>query len=80
LSNDPCPDLACQVWGAGGLVLLTMVLLGLARWTSRTTSTLSRRQKRNLLDKQEYVRNVVKDKKGKLYSEYLQQTVSDQDL
>lgn len=69
-----------QVWGAGGLVLLTMVLLGLARWTSRTTSTLSRRQKRNLLDKQEYVRNVVKDKKGKLYSEYLQQTVSDQDL
>jgi len=69
-----------QVWGAGGLVLLTILLLLLARWTSRTTSTLSRRQKRALLDKQEYVRNVVKAKKGSLYQEYLHQTVSDQDL
>ena len=69
-----------QVWGAGGLAVLTLLLLLLARWCSRTASTMSRRQKRNLLDKQEYVRNVVKAKKGALYSEYLQQTVSDQDL
>ena len=69
-----------QVWAAGGLILLTFVLLLLARWASRTSSTLSRRQKRSLLDKQEYVQNVVKAKKGALYSEYLQQTVSDQDL
>ena len=41
---------------------------------------LLRRQKRSLLDKQEYVQNVVKAKKAALYSEYLQQTVSDQDL
>jgi len=69
-----------QVWAAGGLILLTFVLLLLARWASRTSSTLSRRQKRSLLDKQEYVQNVVKAKKGALYSEYLQQTVSEQDL
>merc|ERR1712192_375760 len=69
-----------QVWAAGGVILLTFVLLLLARWASRTSSTLSRRQKRSLLDKQEYVQNVVKAKKGALYSEYLQQTVSDQDL
>merc|ERR1712203_367742 len=53
-----------QVWAAGGLILLTFVLLLLARWASRTSSTLSRRQKRSLLDKQEYVQNVVKAKKG----------------
>lgn len=69
-----------QMWGAGGLIVLTLTLLFLARWTSRTSVTMSRRQKRSLLDKQEYVKNVVKTKKGSLYSEYLQQTVSDQDL
>lgn len=69
-----------QMWGAGGLAIITLCLLFLARWTSRTMVTLSRRQKRSLLDKQEYVRNVVKTKKAGLYSEYLQQTVSDQDL
>ena len=46
----------------------------------RITTSLLRRQKRSLLDKQEYVQNVVKAKKAALYSEYLQQTVSDQDL
>merc|ERR1712156_561669 len=69
-----------QVWAAGGLILLIFVLLTLARWASRTSTTLSRRQKRSLLDKREYVQNVVKAKKGALYSEYLQQTVSEQDL
>ena len=69
-----------QVWAGVGLVVITMGLMMLARWTSRTTTTLSRRQKRQLLDKQEYVRSVVKNKKASLYSEYLQQTVSDQDM
>jgi len=69
-----------QMWGAGILVLVTVVLLYLARWASRTQSTMSRRQKRNLLDKQEYVKNVVKAKKISLYQEYLCQTVSDQDM
>jgi len=69
-----------QVYAAVGLVLLTLCLLTLARWTSKTYSTLSRKQKRQLLDKQEYVRNVVKNKKKSLYNEYLQQTVSDQDM
>ena len=44
--------------------MLIFVLLTLARWASRTSTTLSRRQKRSLLDKQEYVQNVVKAKKG----------------
>jgi len=69
-----------QVYGAISLLLLTLLLLFLARWTSQTTPTMSRKQKRALLDKQEYVKNVVKAKKATLYAEYLQQTVSDQDL
>jgi len=69
-----------QLWAGIGLVVITFVLLGLANWTSRTTTTLSRREKRQLLDKQEYVRSVVKNKKKSLYTEYLQQTVSDQDI
>merc|ERR1712215_424886 len=39
-----------QVYAAVGLVLLTLCLLTLARWTSKTYSTLSRKQKRQLLD------------------------------
>jgi len=59
---------------------LFLLLLMLSKLTSRTTPTLTRKQKRQLLDKQEYVTNVVKTKKKSLYSEYLQQTVSDHDL
>jgi len=69
-----------QLWAGVVLAVITLGLMLLARWTSKTSSTLSRRQKRQLLDKQEYVRNVVKNKKKSLYNEYLQQTVSDQDM
>jgi len=69
-----------QIWAGVGLVLATIGLMCLAKWTMRTSTTLSRRQKRQLLDKQEFVRNVVKNKKRSLYTEYLQQTVSDQDI
>ena len=68
-----------QLMAGVGLVVITLMVM-LAKCTSRTTTTLSRKQKRQLLDKQEYVKNVVKSKKKSLYSEYLQQTVSDQDL
>jgi len=69
-----------QLWASLGLGVITLGLMMLARWTSKTCSTLSRRQKRQLLDKQEYVRSVVMNKKKSLYKEYLQQTVSDQDM
>jgi hypothetical protein len=45
-----------QLWAGLGLVIITLGLVVLAKWTSRTTITMSRRQKRQLLDKQEYVR------------------------
>merc|ERR1712029_357013 len=73
-------DSETQMYGGLGLVLTTLLLLVLARWLGKTNTTMTRRQKRQLLDKQEFVRSVVKSKKKTLYSEYLQQTVSDQDL
>merc|ERR1719412_1828163 len=69
-----------QLYGGLGLLLTTLLMLGLARLLGKTAPTLPRKQKRQLLDKQEFVRSVVKNKKKSLYSEYLSQTVSDQDL
>lgn len=69
-----------QLYGGGGLLVTTLVLFGLASFLGKTSPTLTRKQKRQLLDKQEFVRSVVKNKKRTLYSEYLSQTVSDQDL
>ncbi|KAG7266673.1 hypothetical protein CRUP_038061 [Coryphaenoides rupestris] len=69
-----------QLYAAGGLVALSFLLLILARFSFRTQPTLSGRQKRQLQQKLEYVQDVVKSKKKKLYEEYLRQSVGDQDM
>ncbi|KAI1884745.1 hypothetical protein AGOR_G00229670 [Albula goreensis] len=69
-----------QLYCCGGLVLLSFILLLLARLSFRTRSTLSGRQKRQLQEKLEYVQEVVKNKKKKLYEEYLRQSVADHDM
>ncbi|TRY70520.1 hypothetical protein TCAL_10665 [Tigriopus californicus] len=62
------------------LALLTLILLGAAKFLSRSKATMSRKHKKKLLEQQTYVRTVVKDKKQSLYKEYLQQMVSEHDL
>uniref|UniRef100_A0A8D0CQ93 Si:ch211-11k18.4 n=1 Tax=Sander lucioperca TaxID=283035 RepID=A0A8D0CQ93_SANLU len=69
-----------QLYGCGGMVLLSFLLLIIARFSFRTQPTLSGKQKRQLQEKLEYVQEVVKTKKKKLYEEYLRQSVSDQDM
>ncbi|XP_072225428.1 uncharacterized protein [Leuresthes tenuis] len=69
-----------QLYSCAGLVLLSFLLLIIARFSFRTRSTLSGKQKRQLQEKLEYVQEVVKSKKKKLYEEYLRQSVSDQDM
>jgi len=59
----------------GGLLMMLM-----AKLSSRTVATMSRKQKRRLSEISEYVQNTVKSKKQHLYQEYLQQSVADQDL
>uniref|UniRef100_A0A7N6AWR9 Dynamin N-terminal domain-containing protein n=1 Tax=Anabas testudineus TaxID=64144 RepID=A0A7N6AWR9_ANATE len=69
-----------QLYAGGGLVLLSFLLLLIARFSFRTQATLSSKQKRQLQEKLEYVQEVVKSKKKKLYEEYLRQSVSDHDM
>ncbi|KAK5856495.1 hypothetical protein PBY51_008084 [Eleginops maclovinus] len=69
-----------QLYGVGGMVFLSFLLLIFARYFFRTQPTMSGKQKRQLQEKLEYVQEVVKAKKKKLYEEYLRQSVSDQDM
>ncbi|XP_071262908.1 uncharacterized protein [Salvelinus alpinus] len=69
-----------QLYSCGGLIFLSFLLLILARFSFRTRPTLSGRQKRQLQEKLDYVQEVVKTKKKKLYEEYLRQSVGDQDM
>ncbi|XP_024278553.1 uncharacterized protein LOC115145250 isoform X1 [Oncorhynchus nerka] len=69
-----------QLYSCGGLIFLSFLLLILARFSFRTQPTLSGRQKRQLQEKMDYVQEVVKTKKKKLYEEYLRQSVGDQDM
>ncbi|KAM9541539.1 uncharacterized protein ACWYII_039060 [Salvelinus alpinus] len=69
-----------QLYSCGGLIFLAFILLILARFSFRTRPTLSGRQKRQLQEKLDYVQEVVKTKKKKLYEEYLRQSVGDQDM
>ncbi|NP_001133614.1 EH domain-containing protein 3 [Salmo salar] len=69
-----------QLYSCGGLIFLSFILLILARFSFRTRPTLSGRQKRQLQEKLDYVQEVVKTKKKKLYEEYLRQSVGDQDM
>lgn len=69
-----------QLYGCGGMVLLSFLLLLLARCSFRTQPTLSGKQKRQLQQKLELVQDVVKTKKKKLYEDYLRQSVGDHDM
>lgn len=62
------------------LAAVSGVLLLLAKWYSRLKPTLTRKQKRDLLEKREYVQDFVKTKKHHLYQEYLKQSVTEQDF
>ncbi|KAJ1125182.1 hypothetical protein NDU88_003618 [Pleurodeles waltl] len=63
-----------------GLLFLSLTLLLLARFYFRTKETLSKKQKRYLLDRREYVHEVVRQKKKQLYEEYLRQSIGDHDI
>ncbi|XP_061893307.1 uncharacterized protein si:ch211-11k18.4 [Entelurus aequoreus] len=69
-----------QLYGCGGMVFASFILLLIARFSFRTQPTLSGKQKRQLQEKLEFVQEVAKSKKKKLYEEYLRQSVSDHDM
>lgn len=64
----------------GGILVMALLMLLVAKFSSRTMATMSRKQKRRLSEISDYVQKTVKSKKQNLYQEYLQQSVSNQDL
>ncbi|EDO36122.1 predicted protein [Nematostella vectensis] len=63
-----------------GMLVFSFLLFLVAKFSSRVKSTLSRKQKRSLMEKRDYVQGYCKGKKEKLYKEYLQQSVGAHDL
>ncbi|CAN9505734.1 unnamed protein product [Ophioblennius macclurei] len=68
------------LYSCGGMVLLSFLLIIISHYFFRTRPTMSGKQKRQLQEKLDYVQEVVKSKKKKLYEEYLRQSVSDHDM
>ncbi|XP_013413994.1 uncharacterized protein LOC106176241 [Lingula anatina] len=67
-----------HTWGF--FLFISLVLLIVAKLKSRLKPTLNRKQKKALMEKRDYVQNMIKTKKQSLYQEYLQQSVADHDL
>uniref|UniRef100_H2ZHA9 Dynamin N-terminal domain-containing protein n=1 Tax=Ciona savignyi TaxID=51511 RepID=H2ZHA9_CIOSA len=65
---------------ASVFILLTLILLFAAHLASRSMPTLSRKRKRSLIERKNYVQDHVKIQKAALYKEYLQQSVAAHDI
>ncbi|XP_029944522.1 uncharacterized protein LOC115386417 [Salarias fasciatus] len=68
------------LYSCGGMVLLSFLLIIVSHYFFRIRTTMSGKQKRQLQEKLDYIQEVVKSKKKKLYEEYLRQSVSDHDM
>ncbi|XP_070572030.1 uncharacterized protein [Ptychodera flava] len=67
-------------YAAIAIVVLALILLVLAKLSSRLKPTLSRRETKKWIEQRDYVQNHVKKAKEKLYAEYLHQSVAAHDL
>jgi ABC-type multidrug transport system fused ATPase/permease subunit len=59
---------------------LGLILLVISKLTNRKMPTLTKKQKKNLAERRDFLQNFIKNKKKKLYDEYLQQSVVDYEL
>ncbi|CAK8690841.1 uncharacterized protein LOC143449129 [Clavelina lepadiformis] len=64
----------------GVFALITLMLLFVAVFVSRSLPTMSRKRKRNLLHGRDFVLSEVKVRKEALYKEYLKQSVAAYDM
>lgn len=62
------------------IILLAGLFVLSARWCSKMAPTLSRKEKKLLVEKRDHIVNKVMDKRYSLYREYLAQCVGDHDL
>lgn len=59
---------------------VALFMLIVAKFASRTKSTMSRKQRRNIMEMKDFVQSIVKAKKQTLYTDYLKQSVAEHDL
>jgi len=69
-----------QLYFLIAICIITTILMVLAKLLSRKKPTLTRKQKRTLLDNREYVQEFVRNKKQVLYNDYLKQSIAELDL
>ncbi|XP_020778297.1 uncharacterized protein si:ch211-11k18.4 [Boleophthalmus pectinirostris] len=69
-----------QLYLCVGLIVVSFLFLIVSRFCFKTRQTMSGKQRRQLEEKLEYIQEVVKNKKKKLYEDYLRQSVSDHDM
>ncbi|GIY62311.1 uncharacterized protein CEXT_676741 [Caerostris extrusa] len=62
------------------VVILVICLMILSRWYIRLSPTISRKQKQVLLERKDYLRTVIINRKRQLYNDYLKQSVADHEL
>ncbi|KAF8788120.1 uncharacterized protein LOC129972727 isoform X2 [Argiope bruennichi] len=62
------------------VIVLVICLLILAQWYIRLTPTISRKQKQALLERRDYLKTVIINRKRQLYDDYLKQSVADHEL
>ncbi|XP_015907268.1 uncharacterized protein [Parasteatoda tepidariorum] len=62
------------------VIIIVAIFFGLAHWYIRLTPTFSKKQKMALLEKKEYLQNVVINRKRQLYDDYLRQSVAEHEL
>ncbi|KAM4631650.1 uncharacterized protein O3C94_018270 [Discoglossus pictus] len=63
-----------------GLVLLSVLLVLLAQRCFRSRTTMTKKQRRYLDDRQLYIKDVVELKRKQLYEDYLKQSVGEHDM
>jgi len=69
-----------QIYFIIAICVITLCMMILAKLQSRKKPTLTRKQKRMLLDNRDYVQNFVHNKKQVLYNDYLKQSIAEIDL
>lgn len=62
------------------IVTTSIVLLVLAAWMSRFAQTLTRKDKKQLLEMRDYIMNEIKPRKHELYTRYLSEIVMSHEL
>ena len=69
-----------QLYAIATVISLTVILLALAAWAARIQPTLTRKDKKHLLEMRDFILNDIKPRKHELYTRYLSEIVMTHEL